>query len=1019
MRSIKDPGKDQRELTPVERDGALRARQVLDSLMVAFHDRYEQLKARRSGLDFADLELRALELLRSAPAVAEVWRGRFVHVMVDEFQDTNAVQLDLVEELRGPETRVFRVGDELQSIYRFRNADLAVFRSERQRAVADEATLVSPLTGNFRSRPELVAAVNTLGHALLGAGFRPLAYERGAAEGEGPLAELLLTLDEGKQRGWQEHAEALRTPPHESRARIVAEARGLARRLRELVDDRSEAIERGDIVVLLRAFTHVDAYEEALERAGLDPYVVGGRGYWSQQQVEDMLCLLGAVANPLDDEPLIGALASPACGASPDALWLLRRAATEDEHLWPVLDWRFGPTDRRPGELDEAWLEQIPSDDQARLESFCATLAQLRVAAALLPLEDLVERTMTAFDYDLSLLARRGGRGRMANVRKLIRLAREFEAHEGRDLRGFLAAAEELTERDEREGVAAIQAEDHDGVRIMTVHAAKGLEFPVVAVPDLGRQLSAGERIGDILLGRRDAGRLGIRLVLPAAKSFGVWELHELYAESVIEAAEEGCRLVHVAATRAQERLILSGLFKPADCAPAEAGPRDSAIARLLPALADLGWDPEQAQTTIELPPPAPGDRAPALRHPPRLAVRIDAPSADRAKELAQRLDPPPSPEPSATEGPPPLARPAGIVPVGHLSYSALAEYERCGYRFYVERLLGLDAPTALVAEGFSEGSAEPPPPGDRARGIGNAVHGALEWSVRRGWERPPAEVLDALLAEQGLAGDVEATERANALVDGWLGSSLRASLDASALRAEVPFALELAGTVVRGQIDLLAAGGEPTVLDYKTDALGDEGPAELGARYAAQREIYALAIAGANGGGEPTALRTVHCFLEAPDEPVVEIFAADRLEAARDRLQRLIDEIRSGGGGFEPTPAPTWAVCNGCPGGCGALPSSGLAPRLGLSDGAAGPVRLRLPGKPRERCCDARARGRDLGAAAPAPAGGGDGPLFATTSRRRRRSPAHKAASCRATASASTSSWRRTPRARTASCSS
>ena len=100
--------------------------------------------------------------------------------MVDEFQDTNRVQLDLVEALRGPETRVFRVGDELQSIYRFRNADLAVFREQRERADRDEATAVLPLTGNFRSRPEVVAAVNALGEALIGAGFRPLAPEREA-----------------------------------------------------------------------------------------------------------------------------------------------------------------------------------------------------------------------------------------------------------------------------------------------------------------------------------------------------------------------------------------------------------------------------------------------------------------------------------------------------------------------------------------------------------------------------------------------------------------------------------------------------------------------------------------------------------------------------------------------------------------------------------------------------------------------------------------------------------------------
>ena len=276
---------------------------------------------------------------------------------------------------------------------------------------------------------------------------------------------------------------SLEPPPSERQAKYVAEARALARRLRELVD--AGEANRADIVVLLRAFTHVDAYEEALERAGLEPYVVGGRGYWSQQQVEDTLRLLSAIANPLDDEMLLGALAGPAVGVSPDALWLLRRAATEDRHLWPVVAWRFGAAEREPESLERGWLEAIPDADAERLERFCSTLAELRAAAPVTALDELVERTMTAFDYDLNLLARPRGRGRMANVRKLIRLAREYEEHDGRDLRGFLAAAEELTGRDDREGLAATQPEDHDGVRMMTVHAAKGLEFPVVAVPDV------------------------------------------------------------------------------------------------------------------------------------------------------------------------------------------------------------------------------------------------------------------------------------------------------------------------------------------------------------------------------------------------------------------------------------------------------------------------------------------------------------------------------------------------------
>ncbi len=164
----------------------------------------------------------------------------------------------------------------------------------------------------------------------------------------------------GPGRAGRRTASSSQRPPGEKSPSYVAEARFLAERLRELHD---AGVDRGDMVVLLRAFTHVDAFEDALVRAGLAPYVVGGRGYWSQQQVEDTLRLLGVVANPLDDELLFGALASPACGVSADALWLFRDAARHpdggratsgrriEEGEWPRR--HSGGRRRAPGALPE------------------------------------------------------------------------------------------------------------------------------------------------------------------------------------------------------------------------------------------------------------------------------------------------------------------------------------------------------------------------------------------------------------------------------------------------------------------------------------------------------------------------------------------------------------------------------------------------------------------------------------------------------------------------------------------
>ncbi len=914
-----------RELTPAEAEAALQARGAFERLLEAFHAGYERLKEERSALDFLDLELRALSLLRASPALAEIWRERFGQVMVDEFQDTNGVQLALVEMLRGPSTTVFMVGDENQSIYRFRNADLEVFRRERAAAHAAPDRDVLPLRGNFRSRPAVLGAVNAVGGALLG-GFAELTAGRVPADGAGAV-ELLLTLDEGKAkdaRRWDAEGIDLDPQPSASPPKVIAEARFLAERLRELVEAGDAS--RGEIVVLLRAFTHVDAYEQALARSGLRPFVVGGRGYWTQQQVEDLIRLLGVVANPLDDGRLFGALASFAAGVSPDALWLLRQAARGEtggpRHVWPVIEARCGE-DGELGEKAAEWIGEIDPRDLERLERFHGIVRGLRAESALLTLEELVERTMSAFGYDLGLIARDGGAGRMANVRKLMRLARDYEASEGRDLAGFLALAAQSTERDEREGMAAVQAEGHDGVRVMTVHAAKGLQFPVVAVPDLGRGLAAGYRAADLVIGRPPAAdgsdrshRFGMRLVFAAGKSFGLWELTDLNDDETAAEAEEGCRLTYVAASRAQDRLILSGSYRPTDLEPAEEPKTsDSALRRLLPKLTDSGWAGGIGIVTL------PGPRA--VDSDERLAdvaleVRISEPSPERAAELVREFDPPPQPEPLAgvATQPPLVARRAAPVPVGHLSYSSLALYERCGYRFYVERVLG--AREGLPA-GPGEGGdpeqgdaddelAEPGAPRALALGIGNAVHAALEWSAGRGWEAPGAELLERLLAREGLAGDREAAARGAELIDGWLGSPLVAELaSATTLRAEVPFVLGLGQTVIRGQIDLLAAFGDgpPVVVDYKTDALGGRSPAELAERYTAQREVYALAAG-------PEGARVLHVFLERPDEPVEAIIGADDLERVRERLDGVVERMR--GGDFEPAAEPYAALCFACP---------------------------------------------------------------------------------------------------------
>ena len=233
--------------------------------------------------------------------------------MVDEFQDTNRLQCELVDLLTGPDTERFFVGDEFQSIYGFRHADVQVFRERR----AGAETLL-PLTRNYRSRPEVLAVVNHLFGAEFGEEFQPL-----AASGEfpdpvfGTPVELLVT-DKAAYAG---------TGVHWRRA----EAKNVARRVKELVD--TGVATAGEIVLLFAAGTDAEWYEEELRSAGLATYRATGRGYFGQQQVVDLLSYLRLLQNRYDDEALVSVLASPFVGVSNDALLLIRRSgARADLH---------------------------------------------------------------------------------------------------------------------------------------------------------------------------------------------------------------------------------------------------------------------------------------------------------------------------------------------------------------------------------------------------------------------------------------------------------------------------------------------------------------------------------------------------------------------------------------------------------------------------------------------------------------------------------------------------------------
>ena len=555
-----------------------------------------------------------------------------------------------------------------------------------------------------------------------------------------------------------------------------------------------------------------------------------------------------------------------------------------------------------------------------RLERFCRILGGLRAEAPLLTLEELIERTMTAFGYDLGLIAREGGAGRMANVRKLMRLARDYEANEGRDLGGFLALAAESTRRDEREGMAAVQAEGHDGVRVMTVHAAKGLEFDVVAVPDLGRNLNAGHSHGDITIGRpSDDGsrRFGMRLAFPARKTRGAVGAGRPQHRRERGRGRGGLppRLRRrLAGPRPADPLGRLQALRPRGRRGAQAKRHPAAAAAPGPGRARLRGRGRARSSCRRRGRWSGGEPVPPTT---RLEIRTSEPGEKRAAELVRSFPPPEEDGPFATireRRRPLLAEGPAPVPMGHLSYSALALYEQCGYRFYVERVLGareaLASAPGEAAEEAPEIPTEMPEPGRRPR----ARARDRQRGPRRARMERPARLARgrrrAARAPAGPRGARRATPRRSPARGGWSAAgSARSCAPSSAARprAEVPFVLGLGGTVVRGKIDLLVDGER----DPHRRRLQDRRPRRPlagrgAARYAAQRQVYASRSAARPARGRSTSSS------RRPTSRRSSVFDADGLRAAREHLSELIGRMR--GGEFEVTDAPYAALCFGCP---------------------------------------------------------------------------------------------------------
>ena len=745
---------------------------------------YNRLKEERRALDFDDLEAGALALLACNDEVRARWQSQIRAVLVDEFQDTNSRQQQIVYALSGfgesQTGALFVVGDSKQSIYKFRGADVTVFRQVQADVITSGGRHIS-LDRTFRAHAPLVALVNDLLAPILGeqddperpyaVPFAPLvAHRKKPRPGvRAPHVELHLGLGENADEG------------------RAAAAAGLARRLQRLHEE--ESVEWGEMALLFRASTGFPPYEDALERAGIPFVTVAGRGFYDRPEVRDLLNALAALADPSDDLALAGLLRSPAFALSDAALYLLRRGPDGDE--------------RRP--MWEALCDSpnyLPPTDGACARRAQEIIAKLHELTGRTTVGDLLARFLNTTHYRTALYLA-GGRRLVRNVDKLL-----ADAHRSGLVSAgeFLEYVQSLRDVAAREGEAPVEAEG--AVQLMTVHKAKGLEFQVVVIADAARV--GGGRAQPVLV----SPTLGVLPELQEEKIVPVTYRLATLLEADQEEAESR-RLLYVAATRAQEKLVVSGHVKA----------NKKGKPQLQGWLAWLGEVIGLAQ--VELPDP------------------LAAPqSLDLDWEGTCTLYPRQDDQETKGEGDKETRKQEG-------KGTALSD---------------LIAPLTTAASDdtdpkLKERESEPPPRIWRvvptapertgpALVVGSLVHAAL-----RHWRFPDWSGLDDFLRpfalEAGLT-DPEAIRRtiteAHRLLARFQAHPLHAKLSQAERHHELPYAVEVESVPKSGIVDLLCrADGEWTLVEFKTDRLGNQGDVEARIRdkkYDKQVQDYVTALA-------------------------------------------------------------------------------------------------------------------------------------------------------------------------------
>jgi ATP-dependent helicase/nuclease subunit A len=818
-------------------------------------DAYEHEKKRSGKLDFFDLLLKLRELLTGKSDVRRKLQERFTHLFVDEFQDTDPLQVDILRllaaddpDMSNPDTarakrgKLFLVGDPKQSIYRFRRADVALYEKVKQELLLEGAELID-LTTSFRGEPALQDAINSA--------FGPHMVQ----DGPGPHTQaryVRLTRWRDPIAG-QPSLIALPVPrPYAEFGRVTNFAvdkslpDAVGAFITWLVNDsgwkvvdsatREEmALQARHVCVLFRRFRRWEgddvtlAYTRALEARGIPHVLVGGRSFHSREEVLALRNALAAIEWPDDELSVYATLRGPLFALSDDQLLVFRHATKR--RLYPYT--RFDETTLPPAAVPVA----------EALKLLAGLHRDKRSSRNSRPISDTLAQLLEAVRAHAGIAFWTAGEQALANLSQLADLARRYEASGGRSFRGFVNLLARQAERGEVPE-APIVEEASEGVRMMTVHGAKGLEFPVVILADPTCPMTHREPSQWV----DDKANLWAEPLAGCAPL----ELVEKRNEAMRRDHEEAVRLTYVAATRARDLLVVPAVG-------------DAPIPGWLDVLHPVLYPREDDRRAARPAPGCPvfGDES-VLDRPDKARFAVSVHPGLHVSEAGHEVvwwDPKLLPVVAAASS---GIKGDEILRDGAEAAASLAEYEawRGARAQLIERGTQKSLEVVRAAEALEAGPPVPlettgAPRDSRPRGrrFGALVHLAL---AEIPLDAQDADVERTVAAQAHALGSPpdehrSAVEAVKAALEHPLWARAAASVR---VHREVPLTVKLGdGRMAEGVADLAFREDDGwTVVDFKTDfELEANRP-----KYEAQLAVYAQAISAATGLPARTVLLSV-----------------------------------------------------------------------------------------------------------------------------------------------------------------